>query len=128
MKPIIENLNQNKFFVGLMMIFVTIGGRYIITELNENQKKIVNNKIFRRLIIFGAFFMSTRDIYTAIILTILFILIITELFNDEDNMDFLYKKEEEEENKIKKIDETIKTLTELKNQLSVKDNLIINSV
>lgn len=126
MKPIVEKLNENKFFVGLMMIFVTIGGRYIITELNETQKKIIHNKIFRRLIIFGAFFMSTRDIYTAIILTIMFILIISELFNDEDNMDFLYEKEKEEENKIKKIDETIQSLTELKNQLSVKETLIIN--
>ena len=126
MEPIVEKLNENKFFVGLMMIFVTIGGRYIITELNETQKKIVHNKLFRRLIIFGAFFMSTRDIFTAIILTIMFILIITELFNDEDNMDFLYEKEKEEENKIKKIDETIQTLTELKNQLSIKENVIIN--
>lgn len=121
MDTAIQNLNENKFFVGLMMIFVTIGGRYIITELNETQKKIIHNKVFRRFIIFGAFFMATRDIFTAIILTIMFILIITELFNDEDNMDFLYEKEEE--NKIKKIDETIQSLTELKNQLSIKDNL-----
>jgi hypothetical protein len=123
MDTAIKNLNENKFFVGLMMIFVTIGGRYIITELNETQKKIIHNKVFRRFIIFGAFFMATRDIFTAIILTIMFILIITELFNDEDNMDFLYEKEKE--NKIKKIDETIQSLTELKNQLSIKDNLTL---
>ena len=66
---------------------------------------------------------SALTIYAAMIM---FILIITELFNDEDNMDFLYEKEKEEENKIKKIDETIQTLTELKNQLSIKENVIIN--
>jgi len=35
----IERLNQNKFFIGMMTIFVTIGGRFIITELSENLKK-----------------------------------------------------------------------------------------
>ena len=40
MKNIIDNLNENKFFIGCMMIIVTIGGRFIITELNDSQKKI----------------------------------------------------------------------------------------
>ena len=88
MEDIVNNLNENKFFIGLMMICVTIGGRFIITELNEEQKKIIHNKIFRRLIIFSAFFMSTRDIFTAIILTIIFTIVISELFNGEDNMQF----------------------------------------
>jgi len=121
MEDIIKQLNENRFFIGLMMIFVTIGGRYIITELNEEQKKIIHNKVFRRLIIFSAFFMSTRDIYTAIILTILFTIIISELFNGEDNMQFLSNddKENEKELKLKKIDETIQTLSDLKNEISI---------
>ena len=40
---IIQNLNENKFFIGCMMIVVTIGGRFIISELNESQKKMINN-------------------------------------------------------------------------------------
>lgn len=123
MEDIVNNLNENKFFIGLMMICVTIGGRFIITELNEGQKKIIHNKIFRRLIIFSAFFMSTRDIFTAIILTIIFTIVISELFNGEDNMQFLSQdnddKENEKELKIKKIDETIQSLTDLKNDLSM---------
>lgn len=122
MEDIVNNLNENKFFIGLMMICVTIGGRFIITELNEEQKKIIHNKIFRRLIIFSAFFMSTRDIFTAIILTIIFTIVISELFNGEDNMQFLSQdddKQNEKELKIKKIDETIQSLNDLKNDLSM---------
>ncbi len=124
MDNISNRINENKFFIGLMMIFVTIGGRFIITELTENQKKIIHNKVFRRLIIFGAFFMSTRDVYTALILTIIFILVVSELFNDEDNMDFLTSEENSHENKIKKINETIQNLTELKNEMTITDSLI----
>ena len=111
MKNIISNLNENKFFIGCMMIIVTIGGRFIITELNESQKKMIENPIVRKLFIFCVFFMATRDIQCAIILTILFVLIISELFNGED---FLTQKDTPEENKDKKIDQIINELTEMK--------------
>lgn len=83
-KKLYKNLNENKYLLGLMMITVTVGGRFIIGELNEEQKKNINNKTLRRLFIFGVFFMATRDLVTALILTIIFILTISELFNDEE--------------------------------------------
>ena len=83
-KKIYKDLNENKYLLGLMMITVTVGGRFIIGELNEEQKKSINNKTLRRLFIFGVFFMATRDLVTSLILTIIFILTISELFNDEE--------------------------------------------
>ena len=114
MKNIISNLNENKFFIGCMMIIVTIGGRFIITELNESQKKMIENPIVRKLFIFCVFFMATRDIQCAIILTILFVLIISELFNGED---FLTQKDTHENSKDRKIDQIINELTEMKEVL-----------
>tara|TARA_B100000575_G_scaffold103057_2_gene82141 strand:- start:1239 stop:1595 length:357 start_codon:yes stop_codon:yes gene_type:complete len=112
---IFENLNENKFFVGCMMIFVTIGGRFIITELSEEQKKLIHNSYVRKIFIFCAFFMATRDIQCAIVLTILFILIVTELFNGDV---FFLEKKEEKYNTItndKRIDEIIEELNQMKN-------------
>ena len=111
MKNIIEILNENKFFIGCMMIIVTIGGRFIITELNESQKDLVNNTYVRRLFIFCAFFMATRDIQCAIILTILFVLIVSELFNGDEVFDKNITVEDEKE---KRIDQIIEELTSLK--------------
>ena len=111
---IIESLNENKFFVGLMMIFVTIGGRFIITELSEDQKKLVHNPLIKKIFIFCAFFMATRDINCAIVLTIMFILIVTELFNDDI---FFLNKEEKKYDTItndKKIDQIIDELNQMK--------------
>tara|TARA_B100000902_G_C27273189_1_gene897424 strand:+ start:132 stop:473 length:342 start_codon:yes stop_codon:yes gene_type:complete len=79
-----KQINENKYLLGLMMILVTVGGRFIIGELNEEQKKNINNKTLRRLFVFGVFFMATRDIITSLILTIIFVLTISELFNDEE--------------------------------------------
>ena len=79
-----KQVNENKYLLGLMMIMVTIGGRFIIGELDEEQKKNINNKTLRRLFVFGVFFMATRDIVTSLILTIVFVLTISELFNSEE--------------------------------------------
>ena len=52
---LIKNLNENKLFIGCMMIIVTIGGRYIITELNDSQKKLIHSQWMRKVFIFCAF-------------------------------------------------------------------------
>jgi|TARA_B110000967_G_C18788211_1_gene511915 hypothetical protein len=112
---IIEQLNENKFFVGSMMIFVTIGGRYIITELSEEQKKLVHHPIVRKFFIFCAFFMATRDIQCAVVLTIIFVLVIGELFNGDL---FFFDKKEEKYDTItndKKIEFIIGELNQMKN-------------
>ena len=61
--------------------------------------------------------MATRDIQCAIILTILFVLIVGELFNGEDFLTKKYSNEKNEGNKDKKIDEIIDELTQMKNHL-----------
>ena len=109
---IVQNLNENKFFTGCMMIFVTIGGRFIISELNESQKQLINNHWVRKLFIFCAFFMATRDIYCAITLTILFVLVVTELFNNGEEKQYV-----QVDDKDKKIDNLIQELNELKTNL-----------
>jgi hypothetical protein len=114
---VMDNLNENKFFVGSMMIFVTIGGRYIITELSEEQKILVHNPFVRKFFIFCAFFMATRDIQCALILTILFVLIVSGLFDGD--VFFMTKKDEEKKydtiTNDKKIDTIIDELNQMKN-------------
>lgn len=118
---LIDKLNENKFFIGVMMIIVTIGGRFIISELNDSQKKLIHDPIIRKVFVFCAFFMATRDIYCAIILTIIFVLLISELFNGEENSIQIFDKDEENENpqlqNEKKIQSMIDDLTEMKNKL-----------
>ena len=62
-------LNVNKYFIGISMIIVNIGARFIIDELDDDTRQYVSNKFVRKLFIFCAFFMATRDILTAFILT-----------------------------------------------------------
>ena len=77
-------LNENKYFIGISMIIVNIGARFIIDELDDDTRQYVSNKFVRKLFIFCAFFMATRDILTAFILTIVFVIIINEFLGKEE--------------------------------------------
>ena len=37
-ETVVDDINQNKYFIGFMMIILTIGGRFIIGELSPSQK------------------------------------------------------------------------------------------
>ena len=106
----LENIASNKYFIGIIMIVMNIGARFLIDELTPEQKKMVNTQNFRRFIIFCAFFAATRDLLSAVTLTIIFILFISEIFTDEEDM---------KNKKKKKI-----TTTDIQNEL----NSIINKV
>ena len=108
-----ECINENKYFIGIAMILLNIGARFIIDELDDDLRKMISNKFIRRLFIFCSFFMATRDLFTAVILTIIFIIFINEVFGKElNNMD---KKDEKggasfNKNEIEKTINQLKTI------------------
>ena len=106
----IEDFAENKYFIGVVMITMNIGARFLIDELTPEQKKTINSQNFRRFIVFCAFFAATRDILAAVTLTIIFILFISEAFTDTEDM---------KNKKKKKI-----TTTDIQNEL----NGLINKV
>ena len=65
------------------MILINIGARFIIDELDDDLRKTVSDKFIRRLFIFCSFFMATKDIFIALILTIVFVIIINEFLATE---------------------------------------------
>ena len=115
------DLNENKYFIGIMMIFVNIGSRFIISELSDEQKKLINNKLLRRFFIFGVFFMATRDIFVSLLLTLMFIFLISELFNENSDFSLIEKENTiKKDNKLdndKKIQDSIDILLDVKNNL-----------
>jgi hypothetical protein len=82
-----ESLNENKYFIGLSMIFLNIGARFIIDELDDDMRKVVSAKMVRRFFIFCSFFMATKDVVRALILTIIFVIIISEVFGKDETLE-----------------------------------------
>lgn len=78
------SVNENKYFIGCVMITLAIGGRFIIDELDDDLRQMISDKTVRRLFIFCSFFMATRDIVKALCLTVVFLIIINEFMGKPD--------------------------------------------
>ena len=76
-----NNISTNKLFIGLMMIFMNIGSRYIEIKLTKGQEMIFKN-IAREVLIFTIAFMGSRDIFIALIITAIFIILSNFVFNE----------------------------------------------
>ena len=76
-------MNNSKFFVGVIMIFLNIGSKYITVKFSKSQEAYLRNYIARELLIFSAVWMGTRDVYIALIMTAVFFVLSQHIFNEE---------------------------------------------
>ena len=70
-------LNDNKFFVGIMLLVLNLGSRHLVDEFSTNPEEYSRNLVLRRLAVFAVCFVGTRDILVSIVLTAAFIIIST---------------------------------------------------
>tara|TARA_Y100000817_G_C16805020_1_gene521469 strand:- start:528 stop:809 length:282 start_codon:yes stop_codon:yes gene_type:complete len=74
--------SENKYLLGIIMIAINIGARFIIEDLTPEQKELVNNHITRKIIAFLIFYMATKDILASITLTVIYILFMSDLISE----------------------------------------------
>ena len=82
-KDSLSCINDNKYIIGITMIMLNIGARFIIDELDDDMRAMISNTFVRRIVIFCSFFMATKDLFTATVLTIIFVIFINEVFAKE---------------------------------------------
>lgn len=78
-------LSGNKYILGLMILLINIGARYIGNEVGDFMHKVLNHKFSRRFLIFLVLWMGTRDLVVAGVITISFIVIVTTIFNEHSD-------------------------------------------
>jgi hypothetical protein len=88
---LLESINGSKLFVGLMMIFLNIGSKFITIDLSETQKEFLTNSILRQVLIFAIAFIGTRDIMISLILTAVFTILVDGLFHESSPIGILPK-------------------------------------
>ena len=82
----LARLNPIENVIGFMMLLLNLGGRHLATGLTPEQDKFFQQPWFRRLLIFVIFFVGTRNIISSLFLTIIFILLLGYLFNDQSQL------------------------------------------
>ena len=85
-------LNTNKYFLGVVMLIMNLGSKYIIPDVSAPfHKALLTSKMARRFIIFCILFIVTRDVKVSFILTAAFIIIFLNLFDDRSKLCILPK-------------------------------------
>lgn len=79
----LQGLNNNRVFIGVAMMIMNIGSRYVIADLTDVHQKLMSSPIFKRIILFCMFFVATRDVMISVILTFAFIFIVHGLLNEK---------------------------------------------
>jgi hypothetical protein len=74
--------NGNLYFIGIMMLILNLGGRFIAMEISKEQEQFFQHPWVRRFLIFVVLFVATRNLLVSFWLTIVVVLTLGYLFNE----------------------------------------------
>ena len=83
---LLATFNTNPYFIGLMMLILNFGGRFLPMEMTKEQELFFQNKWVRRFLIFIVVFIGTRNILVAFWMSLFIILCIGYLFNENSSL------------------------------------------
>jgi hypothetical protein len=79
-------LNSSKFFAGVVMIMLNVGSKFISIQFSKSTEEYLKLSLSKQILVFAMAWMGTRDIYTSLALTAIFVILSDHLFNEESNM------------------------------------------
>ena len=81
----IQDINMNPYLLGLAYILLNLGGRFMVLSISPAQEAFLQNIIFRPLLLFAIMFIGTRNLIVAFWLTLVVILFLHYLLNEESD-------------------------------------------
>ena len=130
----ILSLNDSKFFAGIVMLIMNIGSKYAIIELSHTQESYLKYTLGRQILIFSILWVGTRDIFISLVLTVVFILFVDYLFNENSRYCIIPEKYKELRQELgdqvtqQEVNHAIYTLKKArKNKENNEDSDIINN-
>lgn len=132
-------LNSSKFFAGVIMILLNVGSKFISVQFSKSTEEYLKYSVSKQILVFAMAWMATRDIYTSLVLTAVFVVLSEFLFNEESTFCIVPKEyrvleklidtnndgivsEEELHNAIQVLEKAKKEKQQSKQQLQSKNN------
>ena len=78
----LKAMNDSKIFAGLMIITLNISSRFVNLKLSKTIESYLKNTFSRQILVFAIAWMGTRDLFVALLITIVFTIISEYLFNE----------------------------------------------
>jgi hypothetical protein len=83
---VMASVNSNPYFIGIMMLLLNLGGRFLALEISKEQEKFLSHPVVRRFFLFAVLFMGTRNLIISVGLTIIVIILLGYLFNENSDL------------------------------------------
>jgi hypothetical protein len=83
---LMAGVNSNPYFIGIMMLLLNLGGRFLALEISKDQEKFLSHPFVRRFFLFAVLFVATRNVVIAAGLAIIVILVLGYLFNENSEL------------------------------------------
>lgn len=78
----IMSFNANPYIIGLFMLLLNLGGRFLSLELTKKQEEFLQHKFLRPLLFFTVIFIATRNLVAAFWVTVFFFFVIWVVANE----------------------------------------------
>jgi len=78
----IMSFNANPYIIGLFMLLLNLGGRFLALELTKKQEEFLQHKFLRPLLFFTVIFIATRNLVAAFWVTLFFFFVIWVVANE----------------------------------------------
>ena len=124
----ILTLNDSKFFAGVIMILLNIGSKFITMRFSKSQEAYLKLVLSRQLLIFSIAWMGTRDIYMALTITAVFIILADFVLNEESKFCVLPDRFKDFYKVLDTNDDGILTEDEINNEIFTYLNKLSNNV
>ena len=115
----ISSLNSNMFFAGIMMLTLNIGSRYVQLNLSPSAESYLKYAITKEFLVFTIAWMGTRNIYVALTLTAVFVVLADYAFNDKSNFCILPEKFKKLQDSIDMNNDKIISELEIKSAMDI---------
>ena len=118
---IINNINNNKYILGLAMIFLNIGSRFVVVKLSRGQEYFLQ-KIGMEILLFTVLFIGTKDVIISLILTGIFVILSNYVFHEESKFCIIPEKYRQLHNALDTNNDNIISKEEIANAVKILEN------
>ena len=86
MDVLMSAVNTNPYFIGVMMLLLNLGGRFLALEISKEQEKFLAQPAVRRFFLFAVLFVATRNFVIAAGLAVIVIILLGYLLNENSEL------------------------------------------
>jgi hypothetical protein len=83
---LLNSINSNPYFIGVMMLLLNLGGRFLSLEVTKGQEKFLSDPMIRRFLLFVVLFVGTRNVLVAAGMTVVIVILLGYLLNEHSDL------------------------------------------